>query len=247
MARPAANQLLHPTGAAHRFARVDVRAAAPAGELHRYAAGTLMAHTTTAIAVVVAFALAENLAAYPAEYGKADNSTTRPDLSTAKFAALAWIDACWNGDARLAHQVLVDDPKQRDFMAGPLKFSAALRTLESTAVKKFGEAGRQVSGYPDGSAKAVEAKIKIKEDGDRATVTMDDVLLPLELRRIAGNWRVDVSKAASDPRPNRAAAASNTAAKVAEAVAAEIAAGKFKWPTEAKRAFRERRLAEVEK
>ena len=132
-------------------------------------------------------------------------------------------------------------------MAGMLRFSAALRALESAAVKQFGEAGRQVTGYPDSSAAAMGNKLEIKEEGDRATVSIKDSLLPLELRRIDGQWRVDVSQAAGDARARRASEASGEAAKVAEDAAAEIAAGNFKTADEAKAAFRERRLAQVKK
>ena len=91
-----------------------------------------------------------------------------PDLSTVRSAALAWIDASWAGNASAAHQVLVDDEQQRKFMAGLLRFSAALRALEKAAVKRFGEPGRKVTGYPDGSAKALEKHLEVKEEGDRA-------------------------------------------------------------------------------
>jgi hypothetical protein len=201
----------------------------------------------TRITVLLAFAIFGWRTACSAEAQNADKPDERPDLSTSKSAALTWIDASWNGDAHLAHQVLVDDKKQREFIAGLLKFSAAVRALEAAAMKKFGKAGLQVTGYPDGSAKALQAKIKIDEDGDRATVSIDNALLPLQLRRIDGNWRVDCSEASKDPRARRAAAAASAAARIADAVAAEIAAGKFRTVDEAKAAFRERRLAEVEK
>jgi hypothetical protein len=205
-----------------------------------------MARKATVVAFV-AVALIGNISVPRADDARPGDPKTRPDLSTAKSAALGWIKACSIGDASLAHQILVDDQKQRDFIAGSLEFGAALRALETAAVKIFGKAGREVTGYPDLSAKAVEAKLKIKDDGDRATVTMDDALLPLQLRRISDKWRVDVSEYVGNARMRRSAAASRAAAKVAEAVAAEILEGKFKTADEAKAAFRERRLAAAEK
>jgi hypothetical protein len=181
-------------------------------------------------------------AASRAEDRKADAS---PDLSTVKSAALAWIDASWAGNPSVAHQVLVDDEQQRKFMEGPLRFSAALRALEAAAVKRFGESGRQVTGYPHGSAKAMEKRLEIKEDGDRATASLGEALMPLQLRRIDGKWRVDLGEAVRDRRARRACEASVAAAKAAEEVAAEIAEGKYNSVDEAKDAFRERRLAAV--
>jgi len=76
-------------------------------------------------------------------------------------------------------------------MSGPLRFSAALRALEAAAVKRFGESGRHVTGYPDRSAKGMEKHLEIEEDGDRATASLGEAMMPLKLRRIDGKWRVD--------------------------------------------------------
>jgi hypothetical protein len=121
-----------------------------------------------AVLVVVA-----GVAESRAEDRKADAG---PDLSTAKSTTLAWIDASWAGNSSVVQQVLVDDEQQREFMAGPLRFSAALRALEAAAVKRFGEPGRQVTGYPDGSAKAMEKHLDIKEEGDRATASLGEAM-----------------------------------------------------------------------
>ena len=193
-----------------------------------------------AVLMVVAW-----VAASRAEDGKADDS---PDLSTAKSSALAWMDASWAGKVSVAHQILVDDEQQRKFMAASLRFSASLRTLESAAVKQFGESGRQVTGYPDCSAKAVEKNLRINEEGDLATASLEDAKMPLQLRRIDGKWRVDISEAVRDPRiPPNAGEAFDAATIIAEGIAAEIAEGKFKTVEEAKAAFRDRRLAAVKK
>lgn len=181
------------------------------------------------------------------EHAKAEDTKPAPDLTTARSAALAWIDASWNGDTHAAHQILVDSREQRETMAGSLRFCAALRSLESAAVKQFGEAGRRVTGYPDGSAKAVENQLEIKEDGDRATASMRDAVLPLRLRRIEGRWRVDISENAGDARFRRALESMVPAAEVAEDMAKEIAAGKYQTVEEARAALRERRSAQSRK
>ena len=188
-----------------------------------------------------------NSRASHADDRKDEKADAEPDLSTAKSAALAWIDASWEGNASNAQQVLVDDELQRKFMDGPLRFSAALRALESAAVKQFGKPGWQVTGYPDGSAKTMEKKLQIEEEGDHATASAADAMMPLQLRRTDGKWRVDLSETARDPRAQRVGEASVAAAKVAEDVAAEIGEGKFKTVEEAKDAFRERRLTQVTK
>jgi len=182
-----------------------------------------------------------------AEDRNAAKAEPAPDLSTAKSATLAWIDAAWAGNAAVVHQVLVDDEQQRKFMAGPLRLNTALRALESAAVKQFGESGRQVTGYPDGSATAMEKKLEIEEEDGRATASLEEAMMPLYLRRIDGQWRVDLSEWVRDPRARRASRTSGAAAKVAEDLAVEIGEGKFKTVEEASAAFHERRLAKVKK
>ena len=173
----------------------------------------------------------------------ATTAVAAPDLSTVRSAALAWVDASWNGDVAVAHQILVDDDAQREFMAGPLRFSAALRALEAAAIERWGDAGRHVSGYPDGSAKAMEPKLEITADDDRASASFGKSMMALPLRRIDGRWRVDLADVARDRRARRASEASTAAAKAADDVAAEIRDGKFKSAEDAKAAFTERRLA----
>jgi hypothetical protein len=119
--------------------------------------------------------------------------------------------------------------------------------MEKAAVKRFGEPGRQVTGYPDGSAKAMEKHLDIEEEGDRATASLGEAMMPLKLRKIDGKWRVDLGEAVRDPRARRAGEASVAATKAAEEVAAEIADGNYKTAEEAKAAFRARRLAAVKK
>jgi hypothetical protein len=173
----------------------------------------------------------------------ATTAAAAPDLSTVRSAALAWVDASWNGDAGVADQILVDDDAQREFMAGPLRFSAALRALEAAAIEQWGDAGRQVGGYPDGSAKAMEPKLETTEEDDRASASFGKSMMALPLRRIDGRWRVDLADIARDRRARRASEASTAAAKAADDVAAEIREGKFKSAEDAKAAFAERRLA----
>jgi hypothetical protein len=72
-------------------------------------------------------------------------------------------------------------------------------------------------------------------------------MMPLQLRRIDGKWRVDLGEAVRDPRARRAGEASIAAVKAAEDVAREIAEGKYQTVEKAKATFRERRLAEVNK
>ncbi len=193
-----------------------------------------------AVALTVVACFAESRAEVP-------KPEASPDLSTAKSAALAWIDASFAGDVSIAHQVMIDDEQQRKFMAGPLRFGASLKILEQAAVKQFGDEGRQVTGYPDGSAHAMEKQLTIKEDGDQATATVGDAARPLHLRRIDGKWHVDLSDLVYDKQMQRISEASASAADVAEKLADEIAQGKLKTVDEAKAAFQERRMARYAK
>jgi hypothetical protein len=176
-----------------------------------------------------------------AQEQKAPTSNPSPDLSTPRSAALAWIDATFMGDARTVHQILVDDPKQRDFLSASLRFSAALRALEAAAVQKFGDAGRNVTGYPDGSAKTMQGQLKVEQLGDQAKISSPDASRSLTLRQVEGRWRVDLSAWLEDQTLSSLSKSFAQATRAAEEIAAEIAAGKFQSADEAA-AFTARRL-----
>lgn len=168
-----------------------------------------------------------------------------PDLSSPRAAALAWIDAAWDGDIDRARQILVPDDKQLEAVMSMLHWSAARRELEAAGEARFGEAGRKVSGYPDGSATGVKDRLKVSVDGDVGTAELPDSVLSLKLRKQDGLWRVDLTDAIRDPRFVRAARASSSLAKVARDVAAEIKAGRFADAGEARGSFTKRRRAAV--
>ena len=167
------------------------------------------------------------------------------DLSGVRSAALAWINAMWQGDAAAAHRVLVEDEAQRKLVARLATFNASLRHLEAVAVERFGAQGVRISGYPAQTPESVAASLEVELDGDEATARQAEATEPVRLRRVNGTWRVDLSDHVR--LLARVAPASERAAAVAREVAAEIAAGKFASAEEARVEFRRRRLAAVER
>lgn len=165
-----------------------------------------------------------------------------PDLTSARSAALAWIQAVGRGDITAAYKMLRDDPADRALAADLLCLNAAIRNLESASLSKFGDAGKRVTGYPDGP-KATADQLRVREDGDSATADVPGSMLPLRLRRTDGRWMVDLSEAAQDPRVRNAARGSRRAADVANRMAEEVAAGRFESADAAREEFRKRRLA----
>jgi len=169
------------------------------------------------------------------------------DLSTAQSAALEFCRACLDADSETAHRILIDDEAQRGFLDDTLKWTMSLRRLESAAIEMFGEAGRQVTGYPSLSKEELEKELHVYVVKDHATASVPGGLAPMELRLIEGRWRVDMSKAMLEDRRLGLLEAARKATKVAEDVAAEIKAGAFKDAQSAKTAFRKRRLDAVKK
>jgi hypothetical protein len=182
----------------------------------------------------------------PARDGQPAVGATEPDLSTALSAALAWYEANWKGDANAAHKVLVDDAAQREYVAAGLRYSAALNNLEAAAAKQFKGVGRRVTDHPN-SARLMERRLEVQEDGDRATVTAKNMKMPIELRRIDGRWRVDLSAAMRDPGLARADGAYNGVAAIAEEMTREVAAGAFKSADDVRKEFTRRRRAAAPK
>lgn len=193
--------------------------------------------------VLACLFLLGSIASSNAEGNPPKDAEVKPDLSSPKSATLAWLDASWSGDASTVHKILVDDAKQREFVAGTLRVNAAFRTLEAEAIERFGEAGKKVTGYPVVSSKYFAKKITIEEQGDRATVSIKDAMFSLELRKIDGQWRVDLSEFIRDPDAQKLVRGSEAFAKLAEEFAREIKKGKHKSAEDAAAAFLEKRLA----
>jgi hypothetical protein len=168
-----------------------------------------------------------------------------PDLSSPRSAAAAWLQSAAVGDVDTALKIVVDDKEHRQFVVDMLTFSAALRGLRDAAVAAFGEAGREVTARYEGLLTPPHAKLHIEVDGDTATVTMDEAINPLRLRKVDADWRVDLDASVRDVNTEKVARGARRAAAVADQVAAEIGEGKFKSADAAREAFARRQLAAV--
>jgi hypothetical protein len=158
------------------------------------------------------------------------------DLSTPKGAAKAFAVALQNGDAEGAKKASTGgDPKIIEGMANA---ASSMKKLRDAAVAKFGDEGKTFGGRKNADldlAKNVD-DATFKEEGDTATMTPKEGS-PLKLKKVSGEWKVDVSEMAAGPMATMGAAMFDSMAKAAKTTGDEISAGKYKTAAEAKQAF----------
>ena len=185
------------------------------------------------LAAVVACALCALMAAA--------GGCNKNDLSTPKGAAKSFAKALENGDAESAKAASTGgDPKAIESMA---KTFGAMKKLQDAAVAKFGEEGKSVAGGPGGGKGGNMAEMSKKVDeateqitGDTATLTTKDGGEPLKLKKVSGDWKVDVTQMGGD-MAKEGQPMMDAMAKAAGETADEINAGKYKTAKEAQTAL----------
>ncbi|HEY2587948.1 MAG TPA: hypothetical protein VGI81_19550 [Tepidisphaeraceae bacterium] len=115
-----------------------------------------------------------------------------------------------------------------------------MKKLQDASVARFGDQGKNLTGGGNGpdfsewSKKIDEATVK--QEGDAATLTQKDSGEPLKLKKINGEWKVDVSPMTSE-MASMGTAMIDSMSKAASETADEIKAGKYKTPQEAQQAL----------
>lgn len=159
------------------------------------------------------------------------------EYSTPKGAAESLAAAMEKGDVEGVKRASAGgDPKA---VEGMTKVVAAMKELNDAAVAKFGDQGKGIAsngpgGDLDMARKVREAEVKIEGDTVTLTVKGDDD--PLKLKKVDGEWKVDLSEMAG-PAAAMGAAMFDGMASAAKQTAADIKAGKYKTAEEAEAAF----------
>jgi hypothetical protein len=165
------------------------------------------------------------------------------NLSTPKDAAISFGKAVEAGDLAQAQAVSITDAGTKELLAAMVPLVGALKKLDTAAVAKFGPAGKNVAGggNPGAQFSGQYEDAEVKESGDTATVTGKKGGEPLKLKKVDGQWKVDLASMTKGPDDARAMAMALPMFKgmttSAEETTAEITAGKYKTADEAKQAF----------
>ncbi len=190
------------------------------------------------------WAMAEE-AAPPAKTTEAAPAVVKKDLSSPKSAIKTFVQALANGDVALAKASAIADDSQAQLIELMAKMTGSMKTLTDAATAKFGEEGETISGQKmkmeDNLKQIDDAKIEI--NGDEATIISQDQKAPVTLRKVNGEWKVDIGSMPSVDRIAEAAPMINAMANAAGATTAEIKADKYKTIDEARTAFRSKMMA----
>lgn len=181
-----------------------------------------------AVAVVVAWALG------------AAAGCNKNDLSTPKSAAKSFAKAMEAGDAEAAKAASTGgDPKMIESMA---KVAGNMKKLKEAAVSKFGEEGKSIGGGPGGKGDGLSEMVKQVDEsteqitGDTATLTPKGGGEVLKMKKVNGDWKMDVSQLGGG-MAQLGAGMFDAMAKAAAETTDEINAGKYKTAKEAQTAL----------
>lgn len=156
------------------------------------------------------------------------------DLSTPKKAAVEFARDLETGDLVAARAASVGSAEEFKLVEIISSLVRSARDLRTTAIEKFGDAGKDV--LPNGDeladfSKRVDSGTE-KIAGDTATVGQPDERDPMKLKKIKdGTWRVDLS---AIPEKDEITKVMPKVQKVLASATADIKAGKFKTADEAR-------------
>jgi hypothetical protein len=159
------------------------------------------------------------------------------DLTTPEAAARTLLLALDRGDAETARSAVIDEKDAHATVDASAELSRAMKNLAAVVERTFNEPGTKITGPLDRISAQVEhlKTVKATIEGDRATVPMDGEK-PLQLRKIDGQWKVDLNAMATGQMPN-AIQVMRALAKVTGEMSADIEAKKFNSLEEAQAAY----------
>lgn len=165
-----------------------------------------------------------------------------PDLSTPKKAAVSFAKGVEAADMSAVKASSVGTEDDYKLVQSIVDFISSAKQLREAAVAKFGEEGKTISNDDMANlSKQVESGEE-KITGDTATVGKPQEPDPMKLKKVDGNWKVDL---ASIPEKEQMGKAMPKMQKVMSNAATDIKAGKYKTADEAKQAIGQQIFAVV--
>jgi hypothetical protein len=175
----------------------------------------------------------------------ADGAGAKPAVAadaSPKQVALAWASALTSGDTATARNLTTGTESQMKTIEGMAGMMSASKKMEDAMKEKFGADALKAAGSsgPSGmDADEMKKKVEATEEkieGDTATLTSKDENDPLVLKKVDGRWKIDLSSAAM-AQMEQAGDMFGAMTKAADETTADIKAGKFKTPQEARTAM----------
>ena len=165
----------------------------------------------------------------------------KPDLSTPRKTAPAFAMALQRGDLATLKTVAIGSPEDYRLMQSVTGMTAAAGQLNEAAVARFGaEEGKKLAKSMGGAPEQSDVPRQIAEseekiDGDSAAITMKGAQPgnAINLKKVDGEWKVDLSQFPKRDEIARQAPMLDAAAKVLLQGAADVRGGKYRTPDDA--------------
>ena len=194
---------------------------------------------------ILSIVLSATLAAGCSEKKAADR-----DLTSPKAAALTFARAIERGDADTTRFAAMSGGIENDLLDAMAQAVPALRKLDTAARAKFGAAGgalarrsstgsSSTSNNPLDSVKLLtEGDVALLGDGTLAQISTRDAATTLQLKKIDGQWKVDVGAMIKGQDVTQTIPWLRALASTATSVAAQIDAGSVATVDDAQQAMR---------
>lgn len=170
----------------------------------------------------------------------------KPDHSTPKAAAKTFAEAVLAGDVARAKAACTGDEKQMRIVEAMLASIGSIKQLEGAINARFGSEQVKAAGKPPLASEDMQDAVKrlgegeVRVTGDKAVITPQNregdlgQENPLPLRKVGGDWKVDLAEMSKQMQGGDAAVEGMQAlASTIKGVTGEVNAGKYKTPAEA--------------
>ena len=170
-----------------------------------------------------------------------------------KGAASAFFKAMETGDTKTAKSLAIGSDKQLAMLDMLVPVISGFKQLENSAVKKWGEDGRKaLSQNQSGSGMDFDKELRAateQVDGDNATITSsrtEQRKEPMKLKKVGGQWKVDMSSLPSDNLDNpQTAKVMKIMSDAAKETASEIDQGKHASADAAKKSMTQKMMPAI--
>jgi hypothetical protein len=160
---------------------------------------------------------------------RGDDAAMQSDLTTPRGAASVFTRALEAGDVETAKSAAYAGGLEVEWVAAMARAMSGMRQLVAAAEKKFGEdAQLLVAGKQTLRLSGTLADAQVQLDGDRATVVSAGDGTKFPMKRIDGQWKIDVGLLTRGEDISDIVKQLNVVGEVAPRLSRDVEAGKFK-------------------
>ena len=148
------------------------------------------------------------------------------DFSTPAAAFRTYTQALFDCDEAALKSAAIVSEKHPKLLGGMVEYIKVERQFRAAAITAFPEAARELPDPAKESMKAID-NATVKIEGDTAVLVTSQSVEPVKLRKVNGEWKVDLASMYNDDSVNDLVVFRGALTGVLSDMAADIEAGKY--------------------